>query len=118
VKKDLHGKFYMYLRRVLQQFLNRLARVEMDLELLNVDAIQLPESLQENNYARIEVRNLKHVGRSLITSRYQILLMPGIWYTRNLAPIVPFATTSAWKFPCHHNFGVPECDHGIGQTRQ
>lgn len=51
----------------------------MDLVLLNVDAVQLPETPQEIKYSRIEVRNLKYAGRYLMAFRYRISLMPGIW---------------------------------------
>ncbi|KAJ5210551.1 hypothetical protein N7491_010358 [Penicillium cf. griseofulvum] len=61
-KEDLYGKLYMYLRRVFQQFLDSLARTEIDIELLNVDAIQLPEILQKDKYARIEVSNITDAG--------------------------------------------------------
>ncbi|KAJ5742608.1 uncharacterized protein N7511_011340 [Penicillium nucicola] len=61
-KEDLYGKLYIYLRRVFRRFLDRLARIEINLELLNTDAIQLPETLQENKYARIEVSNITDAG--------------------------------------------------------
>lgn len=78
-KEDLYGKLYIYLQRVFQKFLDHLARIEINFELLNMDAIQLPETLQENKYTRIEVRDLKHAGRYLMAVRYQILPMLGIW---------------------------------------
>ncbi|KAJ5335809.1 uncharacterized protein N7506_005745 [Penicillium brevicompactum] len=61
-KEDLYGKLYVYLRRVFQQFLDGLARIEIDIELFNVDAIQLPGILQGNKYARIEVSNITDAG--------------------------------------------------------
>jgi hypothetical protein len=54
-KEDLYGKLYIYLQRVFQKFLDRLARMEIDFDLLNMDAVQLPATLQENKYARVEV---------------------------------------------------------------
>lgn len=54
-KEDLYGKLYIYLQGVFQRFLDRLAKIGIAFELLNVDAAQLPETLQENKYARIEV---------------------------------------------------------------
>ncbi|KAJ5742540.1 uncharacterized protein N7511_011272 [Penicillium nucicola] len=60
-KEDLYGKLYIYLRRVFQQFLEGLARIEIDLELLNVDAIQLPKTLQRDKYAKIEVLYLNAI---------------------------------------------------------
>lgn len=62
-KEDLYGKLYVYLRRVFQQFLDGLARIEIDIGLFNVDAIQLPEILQGNKYARIEVRKSEICGQ-------------------------------------------------------
>ena len=79
-KEDLYGKLYIYLQHVFQKFLDHLAKIEIYFDLLNMDAIQLPEILQENKYARIEVRDLKHAGgRYLMAFRYRILLMLGIW---------------------------------------
>ena len=79
-KEDLYGKLYIYLRRVFQQFLDRLGMIEIDFELLNMNAVQLPETLQENKYARIEVRGLKHAGKVPNGAyRHRTLLMPGIW---------------------------------------
>ncbi|KAJ5501693.1 hypothetical protein N7453_006510 [Penicillium expansum] len=61
-KEDLYGKLYIYLQRVFQKFLDHLARIEINFELLNMDAIQLPETLQENKYTRIEVSNITDAG--------------------------------------------------------
>ncbi|KAG0156690.1 hypothetical protein PDIDSM_3871 [Penicillium digitatum] len=61
-KEDLYGKLYIYLRRVFQQFLDRLGMIEIDFELLNMNAVQLPETLQENKYARIEASNITDAG--------------------------------------------------------
>lgn len=55
-KEDLYGKLYVYLRRVFQNFLDGLARMEIDFDMLNMDAIHLPATLKENKYARVEVR--------------------------------------------------------------
>lgn len=84
-KEDLYGKLYIYLQGVFQKFLDRLARVEIDFELLNMDAIQLPGNLQKNKYARVEVRNreaLRFSGKVtylMMGFRCLILLMLGIW---------------------------------------
>lgn len=53
--EDIYGKLYIYLQSVFQKFLDRLAKVKIQFELLNMDATKLPETLQENIYARIEV---------------------------------------------------------------
>ena len=84
-KKDIYGKLYIYLQGVFQKFLDRLAGVEIDFDLLNMDAIQLPTTLQENKYARVEVRNREAPGLSgevtylMMGFRCLILPMLGIW---------------------------------------
>ena len=55
-KEDLYGKLYLYLQRRFKQFLDRLATAKVDFELLHMDAIKLPETLEKGKYARIEVR--------------------------------------------------------------
>lgn len=53
--EDLYGKLYQYLRSVFQWFLDRLAKVKVDFELFNMNAVELPQILLANKYARIEV---------------------------------------------------------------
>ena len=89
--EDLYGKLYIYLQRVFGEFLDRLATVKVDFELLNVDAVRLPEILPENKYARIEVRKERsdcqnRAGNALISSRSRISPILGIWAHRK-----PFA---------------------------
>ncbi|KAI3049468.1 hypothetical protein CBS147353_11672 [Aspergillus niger] len=61
-KEDLHGKLYVYLEGVFGKFLDRLATVRVDFELLHVDAVKLPEILKMQKYARIEVSNITDAG--------------------------------------------------------
>ncbi|KAL2835295.1 hypothetical protein BDW59DRAFT_177240 [Aspergillus cavernicola] len=61
-REDLYGKLHIYLQAVFQRFLDRLATVKVAFELLNIDAIQLPQALQERKYTRIEVSNITDAG--------------------------------------------------------
>jgi hypothetical protein len=79
-KEDLYGKLYIYLRRVFQKFFDGLSRIEIDFDLLNMDAIQLPAALEPKKYARIEVCNCEALRRAgevtwLMELRCLILLM-------------------------------------------
>lgn len=54
-QEDLYGKLFLYLREVFTVFIRRLRTLAVTFELHCVDAIELPRSLKENEYDRIEV---------------------------------------------------------------
>lgn len=104
-KEDLYGKLYLYLQDVFQKFLDRLARVGIDFELLNMDAIELPANLQKNKYARVEVCNHKAVRFSIkvtnlmIGLRCRISLMLGTLGLRRQCVSCPLCFSLQMKTP-------------------
>jgi len=52
---DWYGKLFVYLQDVVCKFLRRLKDVKVDLQLLNIDAKDLPDHLERDTFARIEV---------------------------------------------------------------
>jgi hypothetical protein len=59
---DIYGKMYYYVRGVLEAFLGGMSSRAVALELLRVDASDLPTHLNENSFDRIEVSNISDAG--------------------------------------------------------
>jgi hypothetical protein len=53
--RDWYGKLFTYLHNMFERFLNRLANVQVAVELFNVDVKELPPNLTPDKYARIEI---------------------------------------------------------------
>lgn len=60
---DIYGKLYLYLRTMLFSFLTRLRGLEKaSFKLFQVDAASLPDLLEPDSFARIEVSNISDYG--------------------------------------------------------
>ncbi|TVY46805.1 hypothetical protein LOCC1_G003170, partial [Lachnellula occidentalis] len=55
---DWYGKLYIYIHNMMKRFLDRLQKTRIGLVLYNVDARELPQLLEHNKYARLEVANI------------------------------------------------------------
>ncbi|KAL5335956.1 hypothetical protein BJX70DRAFT_390353 [Aspergillus crustosus] len=70
-KEDIYGKLYLYLRRVFEEFLGHLSKTKVDFQLLNIDARELPGTLQENRYTRIGVNHNSSAALRLLSPLLQ-----------------------------------------------
>lgn len=52
---DWYGKLFVYLHNLLEQFLDRLQKIQISFDLYNVDVNELPQYLEFDRYSRIEV---------------------------------------------------------------
>lgn len=57
---DTYGKLFFYVRGVLESFLNRILDLRVSFRLLNLDASDLPDHLDNDCFSRIDVSN-KHI---------------------------------------------------------
>lgn len=83
-KKDMYGSLFFYLRKLLLQFCHQFRNSNVDLQLFQVDALELPSLLKRGgqaNYSfdRIEVSNITdrgYLGLELTLSIFGPLLKP------------------------------------------
>jgi hypothetical protein len=52
---DWYAKLFMYVHEVIERFLHRLQKIRIGFVLYNVDARELPQHLDHDKYARVEV---------------------------------------------------------------
>ncbi|GIK06628.1 hypothetical protein Aspvir_002278 [Aspergillus viridinutans] len=52
---DIYGKLYFYIRGMLRSFLGRLRSLKLSFELFQLDAVSLPDHLENNSFSRIEL---------------------------------------------------------------
>jgi hypothetical protein len=52
---DVYGKLFVHLQKVVKKFLDRLAIMSVDFEMVNTDARELALHLSKDQYARVEV---------------------------------------------------------------
>ncbi|KAK1753835.1 hypothetical protein QBC47DRAFT_303201 [Echria macrotheca] len=57
-KEDCYGQLFVYLRKKLKSFLERLAVVNINFEMHCVDVRELPQYLERDKYTRIEASNI------------------------------------------------------------
>ena len=62
-KEDCYGKLFAYLQKTLKSFLERIAVVNINFEMHCIDVKELPQYLERDNYARIEVCTWKKTGQ-------------------------------------------------------
>jgi hypothetical protein len=87
---DWYGKLFVYLQDVVCKFLRRLKDVKVDLQLLNIDAKDLPDHLERDTFARIEVctfsiqdlRNSHLEATMVVCSAYAIFVPTEAWLCR------------------------------------
>ncbi|KAJ5970760.1 uncharacterized protein N7479_000678 [Penicillium vulpinum] len=70
---DVYGKLFVHLRKVMKKFLDRLAIMNVDFEMVNIDAKELPLHLPKDHYTRIEVSNISDAGYLGIRATLQAL---------------------------------------------
>src|SRR4051794_20894642 len=63
---DLYGKLYYHVKKVLRSFLERLSSLECIIQLASIDARVLPDHLQIDSFARIDVGPL-HIALCPLT---------------------------------------------------
>ena len=69
---DIYGKLFYHIRAMLQAFLLRLSGLQTSFRLLQVNARDLSDHLENASFNRIEVRNLHgQVRKSLLTCSYR-----------------------------------------------
>ncbi|OQE36198.1 hypothetical protein PENCOP_c012G06427 [Penicillium coprophilum] len=77
---DVYGKLFVHLRKVVKKFLDRLTILNVDFEMVNIDAKELPLHLAKDHYTRIEVSNIcdaSYLGiRATLTALAPLLQPP------------------------------------------
>ncbi|KAJ5150509.1 uncharacterized protein N7500_010698 [Penicillium coprophilum] len=77
---DVYGKLFVHLRKVVKKFLDRLTILNVDFEMVNIDAKELPLHLAKDHYTRIEVSNICDAGylgiRATLTALAPLLQPP------------------------------------------
>ena len=53
---DIYGKLYYYIKDILRSFHRRLSTLDCNIQLFNIDARELPNYLQKDSFARVDVR--------------------------------------------------------------
>lgn len=60
---DTYGKLFVYLRKEFARFLDHLAAIKINFQLLHLDVRYLPQHLIRNEYSRIEVGTaMRHIS--------------------------------------------------------
>jgi hypothetical protein len=54
-KKDLYGSLFLYLRSLLLEFCRRIRSFNIEIQMFQVDALELPNLLGARSFDRIEV---------------------------------------------------------------
>jgi hypothetical protein len=53
--KDLYGKLYYHVKNILRSFHRRMRSLELNIQMFNLDARELPNHLQAGSFARVDV---------------------------------------------------------------
>ncbi|TVY19932.1 hypothetical protein LARI1_G002648 [Lachnellula arida] len=66
-KKDIYGSLFLYVQEVLLRFCRRIERLDVRFQLLQVDALELPKTIEncgidKHSFDRIEVSNIADMG--------------------------------------------------------
>jgi hypothetical protein len=66
---DVFGKLFCYLQSVFRAFYRRIASSNVEFQLFNVDAKELPSYLKAQHFARIEVAIFRFTRRFTLLTR-------------------------------------------------